>query len=164
MRRRVTIVILCVCMCVCLSVAELTATYLVCESKMRCYKVPYGIPTTCFVWISPKMLCSPVLASFADSKLLDFSRASDRMTWHINRIFYVARYTRYVQTINPRRMHYRHSSQPPPLSLSQSTIHWYMVSFRQSWDGSGFFSTLRICMFSCHAMCILVVPFDSLAS
>ena len=29
---------------------------------------------------------------------------------------------------------------------------------------SGFFSTLRVCMFSCHAMCILVVPFDSLAS
>ena len=30
---------------------------------------------------------------------------------------------------------------------------------------SGFISTLRVCMFSCHAMtlCILVVPFDSLA-
>ena len=29
----------------------------------------------------------------------------------------------------------------------------------------GFISTLKICMFSCHAMtlCILVVPFDSLA-
>ena len=29
---------------------------------------------------------------------------------------------------------------------------------------SGFISTLRVCMFSCHAMCILMVPFDSLAS
>ena len=31
---------------------------------------------------------------------------------------------------------------------------------------SGFFSTLslRVCMFSCHVMCIVVVPFDSLAS
>ena len=29
---------------------------------------------TRFVWISPKTLCSPVLASFADSKLLDVSR------------------------------------------------------------------------------------------
>ena len=32
------------------------------------------------VWISPKMLCLPVLTSFADSKLLDFARASDSMT------------------------------------------------------------------------------------
>ena len=32
-------------------------------------------------------------------------------------------------------------------------------------DGDiGFFSTLRVCMFSYHAMCLLVVPFDSLAS
>ena len=32
------------------------------------------------MWISLKMLCSPVLASFADSKLLDFAQASDSMT------------------------------------------------------------------------------------
>ena len=37
------------------------------------------------MWIFPKMLCSPDLASFADSKLLDFSRASDTMTLHIPR-------------------------------------------------------------------------------
>ena len=38
----------CVCMCVsvCLSVTTLTATYLVCESKLRCYKVPYGVPNS----------------------------------------------------------------------------------------------------------------------
>ena len=34
----------CVYVCVCLSVTMLTATYLICESKMRCYKVPYGLP------------------------------------------------------------------------------------------------------------------------
>ena len=35
-----------VCVCVCLSVTTLTATYLVCESKLQCYKVPYGVPNT----------------------------------------------------------------------------------------------------------------------
>ena len=46
------------------------------------------------------------------------------------------------------------------------SVHGPLVSYRWSWDDSGFFSTLRICIhvFSCHAMCILVVPFDSLAS
>ena len=29
---------------VCLSVITLAATYLVCESNLRCYKVPYGVP------------------------------------------------------------------------------------------------------------------------
>ena len=43
------------------------ATYLVCESKVRYYKVLYGVPNACIVWISPKPLCLPVLASFADS-------------------------------------------------------------------------------------------------
>ena len=42
MRHRITVVVLCV--CVCLSVTKLTATYLVCESKVQCYKVPYGVP------------------------------------------------------------------------------------------------------------------------
>ena len=44
---------------VCLSVTKLAATYLVCKSKLRYYTV-----------------CSPVLASFADGKLLDFSPSS----------------------------------------------------------------------------------------
>ena len=65
---------------VCLSVTMLAATYLVCESNLRCCKVPYGVPNSWFVWNSPKTLCSPVLASFADSKLLDFARAGDSMT------------------------------------------------------------------------------------
>ena len=43
MRRRVMVVVLCVCMSVCLSVTTLAATYLVCESNFRCYKVPYDI-------------------------------------------------------------------------------------------------------------------------
>ena len=57
---------------------------------MRCYKVPYGVPNACIVWISLKTLCSPVLASFADSKLLDFARASNSMTY---RTLCAARYT-----------------------------------------------------------------------
>ena len=62
------------CMCkhygscsVCMSVTFLAATYLICESKMRCYKVPYGIPNAWFVCISLKPLCLSVLASFADA-------------------------------------------------------------------------------------------------
>ena len=52
MRHRVTVVPLRV--SVCLSVTKLMATYLVCESKMWCYKVPYGVPNALFVWISLK--------------------------------------------------------------------------------------------------------------
>ncbi len=37
---------------------------------MQCYKVSYSAAN---VWISLKMLCLPVLASFANAKLLDFS-------------------------------------------------------------------------------------------
>ena len=40
MRRRDTVVVL----CVCVSVAMLTALCLICESKVRFYKVPYGVP------------------------------------------------------------------------------------------------------------------------
>jgi hypothetical protein len=60
---------------VCGSVTTLTATYLVYESKVWCYnyKVPYGVPNACIVWISLKTLLSPALASFADAKLFDFS-------------------------------------------------------------------------------------------
>ena len=39
---RVTVVVLCV--CVCLSLTKLSITYLVCESKVWRYKVPYGVP------------------------------------------------------------------------------------------------------------------------
>ena len=80
MRRRVTVVVLCVCLSVCLSVNSLTATYLVCELQGRCYMILHGVSNACIVWISLKMLCSPVLAAFPDSKLLDFARASDSMT------------------------------------------------------------------------------------
>ena len=40
---------------------------------MWCYKVPYGISNACIMWILLKM---PVLASFADAKLLDFPQAT----------------------------------------------------------------------------------------
>ena len=52
---------------------------LVCESKVQCYKVLYGVPKAWYVWISPKTLCLPLLASFADSKLLDFCPASSSL-------------------------------------------------------------------------------------
>ena len=64
-----------VCLCVCIN-TKLAATYLVCESKVRCYKVPYGISTSCIVWISLKTL---FLESFADAKL-DFSPSDSSMT------------------------------------------------------------------------------------
>ena len=59
--------------CVCLSVTTLAATYLVYESRLLRYKVPYGVPNAWFVWISQKTICSPVLASFADLSFLTFS-------------------------------------------------------------------------------------------
>ena len=55
------------------------------------------------MWISPKTLCLPVLASFADYKLLDFDPASDSMTLHvrINRMvyMYVTHDTQYVRLL-----------------------------------------------------------------
>ena len=69
MHHRVMVVVL----CVCLSVIMLAAIYLICESNFQYCKVPYDVPNALFMWISPKTLRSPVLASFADSKLLDFS-------------------------------------------------------------------------------------------
>ena len=53
--------------CGVLSVTKLAATYLVCESNLWRYKIFYGVSNTWFVWIWQKMLCSPVLASSADS-------------------------------------------------------------------------------------------------
>ena len=61
------------------------------------FSVSYGVSNAWFVWISPKALRSPVLASFADSKLLDLSRASDSITSRINRTLCVTRYIRYVR-------------------------------------------------------------------
>ena len=50
-----------------MSDTKLAATYLVYESKVRCYKVPYAIPNVCIVCISLKTLCLSVLASFANA-------------------------------------------------------------------------------------------------
>ena len=111
-----------VCLSVCLSVATLAATYLVCESNLWYCKVPYGVSNASFVWILPKTLCSPALASFADSILFDFARASDSMTYRITRTLSACT----VASIRP------------------------LTSFWRSWDDSGFFSTLRLsCQLSC---------------
>jgi hypothetical protein len=47
----------------CVSVAELAATYLVCESKLRCcdHEVPHDVPNTCIVDFAENTL----FASFA---------------------------------------------------------------------------------------------------
>ena len=65
---------------VCLSVTALAATYPVCKSIVRCYKVPYGVSNLCIVWISLKTLCSPVLASFAYNRCPPRSLRSSRWT------------------------------------------------------------------------------------
>ena len=49
------------------------------------------------MWISPKTLRLPDLASFADSKLLDLSRASNSISSRINRTLCVTCYIRYVR-------------------------------------------------------------------
>ena len=46
------------------------------------------------------------MTSFADSKLLDFSRASDSVTL---RIMGIAHYIRYVRIINAQRIRIRYS-------------------------------------------------------
>ena len=113
MRRRVTVVVLCVRVSVCYQ----ASCYIPClRVQSAALKVPYGVPNA---WISPKTLCSPVLASFADSKLLDFSRASDSMTFRINKR-YVSRavYGMYVLlTLYACALGSRQWSPPPP-SLS----------------------------------------------
>ena len=45
------------------------------------------------------MLCSPVLVSLANSKLLDFFQASNSMTLCINRMLYVTCYTHVLLTL-----------------------------------------------------------------
>jgi hypothetical protein len=47
-------------------VTKLAATYLICKSKVRYYKVPNGVPGF------HRFLYLPIVASFADTKLLDF--------------------------------------------------------------------------------------------
>ena len=112
---RVTVVGL----CVILSVTTLAASYLVYESNLRCCKVPYGVPNVWFVWISQKTLCSPVLASFANSKLLDFARASDSMTWRINRL-------RYIRCIFPLTLSACAVASIPPLSPTIVGWQWLL--------------------------------------
>ena len=126
-----------------MSVTKLAATYLVCESKVHLCKLHYSVPNACIVWISLKTLCPPVLASFADSKLLDFSPASGGMTLHINRKLYVAQYTVRTCIINPGRMRFRHNCKNATAFLAQHTGE---LSTDEAGD-SGFISTLRIIMY-----------------
>ena len=106
----------------------LAATYLVCESNLRYCNIPYDIPNAWFVWISPKTLHSPVLASFADSKLLDFSKLA--IAWF--NVGCHALYTVCIHNIiNPQRMRSRHSYNnrwrwSPPPSVLRS-----LASFRR---------------------------------
>ena len=68
--------------CVCVCVTTLAATYimyLIYKSQVRYYKVPNGVSNVCIVWISLKMLCSPVLASFAFSRCLHYEFSIYRM-------------------------------------------------------------------------------------
>ena len=68
---RVTVVVLCVSVCLNYK-ANCYIPRLQVQSVV--YKVPYGVPNVCIVslWILLKMPSSPVLALFADAKLLDF--------------------------------------------------------------------------------------------
>ena len=73
---------------VCLSVTTLAATYLVCKSKVQYCKVPYGIPNACIVWIPLRTLCSLVLTSFADGKLLNFFPSGTQCSIYTKRHVY----------------------------------------------------------------------------
>ena len=69
---RVTVVVLCVYVSVC----HQTSCYIHCTSfaSLNCGVIRFLMAfQTCIVWIPLKTLCLPVLASFADCKLLDFS-------------------------------------------------------------------------------------------
>ena len=88
--------------------------------------------------ISPKTLRSPVLASFADSKLLDFSRASDSITSRINRMLCITRYIRYVHinacAVGTAAIIIDTETMPSSLAGELST---------NEADNSGFFSTRK---------------------
>ena len=104
------------------------------------------------VWILPKTLCSPVLASFADSKLLDFSRlalascstTSRTVCTCINRMFCVVHYIQYACIINPWCTRSRQLQE----SLKLVTAAVLGELSMDEADDSGFFSTLRVCMVS----------------
>ena len=86
-----------VCLFICLSITKLAATHLVCESKVRYYKIPYDVPNTCMKCVDFALFAS--LASFADSKLLNFSWASDSKILRVNTTLSVARYIRYMYVL-----------------------------------------------------------------
>ena len=80
MHLSLTVAVLCLCVSVCLHVTKLAAAFLVYESKCGIIIIIRFLncvtPNAWIVWI-PR--CLALLGSFADSKLLDFSRASDSL-------------------------------------------------------------------------------------
>ena len=96
------------------------------------------------------MLCSPVLTSFAESKLLDFFPASGSTTLCINRTLCVAHYIQYMHiTLGACALG------TVAKMLVTATAFLAQLTGELSMDeagDSGFFSTLRVCMFSCHAL------------
>ena len=68
MHRRVTVVVLCVCLSVCLS--ELSKCYIHISFASLKLGIIYGVSNACIVWILLKMLCSPVLVTFAQDRYL----------------------------------------------------------------------------------------------
>ena len=84
---------------VCLSVTKLAATYLICESKVQCYKAPYGVPNACIVWILLKWLSLSISASFADAKLLDFSPSGTQLSIYTKSHVFRHTHTLYMYNI-----------------------------------------------------------------
>ena len=97
---------------VCSSLTKLAATYLVCESKVQCYNVPYGVQNAWIVWISLS-----VLASFADFKLVDFPELA---TFRMNKTC-ITCYIQYIRIIDPLRVCIKHSLVTAAVFLAQST-------------------------------------------
>ena len=74
-------------------VTKLAPTYLVCESKVQCYKGS--------VW------CSKRIGGLLRKHFVH--RVSDSMTLPFNKMLCISHYIRHVGIINPRCMHFRHS-------------------------------------------------------
>ena len=122
-----------VCLSVCLSVTTLAATYLVCESNLRCCKVPYGVPNSWFVWISPKSkaLCSPVWRHFTILSFLTLPEPA--IAWLNGCALYTVCTSIILSACAVASI--------PPLSP------------QRAFDDRGFFSILRLsCLYSCGTL------------
>ena len=85
------------CVSVCLLPIKLTATYLICESKLWCHKVYYGISNVCIVQNPLKTFLSSVSVSFFNGKLLHFFTITCEQRLYIyHQIVYVCMCMMYV--------------------------------------------------------------------